>query len=124
MRAEAPMTTWYSRPLVFVRDSRASLDYYCGMLGFSVAWRHEEEGRLLTAQVDRDGTQLILTEQWPEKAGNGVVFVSLDDDAAVDALRVELAGRGVEVREGWWGYRLLVARDPDGNELWVPYSSG
>lgn len=112
---------WYSRPLVFVRNCRASVEFYCDKLGFTEAWRHEENSRLLIAQVDRDGTQLILTEQWAAKAGGEVMFVELKDDAAVDALKAELQGRGVETHDGWWGYRLLVIRDPDGNELWFAY---
>ena len=36
-------------------------------------------------------------------------------------LRAELEGRGVDVKDGRWGYRLMVIADPDGNELWFPY---
>jgi hypothetical protein len=36
-------------------------------------------------------------------------------------LRAELEGRGVEVKDGQWGYRLMVIADPDGNELYFPY---
>jgi hypothetical protein len=60
------------------------------------------------------------------------MFISLDVDGArgegrteieraLDELRVELEGKGVEVEDGWWGYRLLVVRDPDGNELYFNY---
>jgi hypothetical protein len=35
-------------------------------------------------------------------------------ERAVDELRAELESKGVDVEEGWWGYRLLVVRDPDG----------
>ena len=41
--------------------------------------------------------------------------------AAVDALRAELEAKGVEVKEGSWGYRLLVVDDPDGNQLFFNY---
>jgi hypothetical protein len=46
------------------------------------------------------------------------VFISLGDAALLDRLRTELQGKGADVQEGWWGYRLLVVRDPDGNELY------
>ena len=36
-------------------------------------------------------------------------------------LRAELEGRGVDVKDGQWGYRLMVIADPDGNELYFPY---
>jgi hypothetical protein len=41
--------------------------------------------------------------------------------ASADALRAELEGRGVDVKDGQWGYRLMVIADPDGNELYFPY---
>ena len=43
--------------------------------------------------------------------------------AALDALRVELEARKVAVRDGSWGYRLLVVDDPDGNQLFFNYPS-
>jgi hypothetical protein len=55
--------------------------------------------------------------------------VSLNDEpqtreavvAALDALRAELEAKGVPVKEGSWGYRLLVVDDPDGNQLFFNY---
>jgi hypothetical protein len=41
--------------------------------------------------------------------------------AALDALRAELEARGVPVKEGSWGYRLLVVDDLDGNQLFFNY---
>ena len=43
--------------------------------------------------------------------------------AELDALRAELEARGVSVKEGSWGYRLLVVDDPDGNQLFFNYPS-
>ena len=50
------------------------------------------------------------------------MFISLNVErekqgAALDALRGELEAKGVSVKEGSWGYRLLVVDDPDGNQL-------
>jgi len=39
----------------------------------------------------------------------------------LDALRAELEAKGVQVKEGSWGYRLLVVDDPDGNQLFFNY---
>ena len=44
------------------------------------------------------------------------MFISLDG-GVLDALRAELEGRGVDVRDGQWGYRLMVVADPDGNRI-------
>jgi hypothetical protein len=60
--------------------------------------------------------------QWPDKVGKGLMFISLDVEA-LNALRAELEGRGVDVKDGHWGYRLMVIVDPDHNELYFPYPS-
>jgi hypothetical protein len=43
--------------------------------------------------------------------------------AALDALRAEFEAKGAPVKDGWWGYRLLVVDDPDGNQLFFNYSN-
>jgi hypothetical protein len=58
----------------------------------------------------------------------GLIFISLNFEpetqvAALDPLRAELEVKGVSVKEGSWGYRLLVADDPDGNQLFFNYPS-
>jgi len=35
----------------------------------------------------------------------------------LDALRAELKAKDVLVKEGSWGYRVLIVDDPDGNQL-------
>jgi uncharacterized glyoxalase superfamily protein PhnB len=92
-------------------------------------WRHNEDGRADVAQVDRQGCALILADSWPEKIGKGLMFISLNVEpetreaavAALDALREELEAKGVPVKEGCWGYRLLVVDDLDGNQLFFNY---
>jgi hypothetical protein len=67
----------------------------------------------------------------PIPVGQGLMFISLNVEpatreaavAALDALRAELEARGVPVKEGLWGYRLLVVDDPDGNQLFFNYPS-
>jgi uncharacterized glyoxalase superfamily protein PhnB len=126
------MTDWFARPVLHVKDVEASLFFYVNGLGFTSPWRYDEGGRAHVAQVDRQGCALILTDTWPEKTGKGLIFISLNVEpatreaaaaaaAAVDALRAELVARGVPVKEGSWGYRLLVVDDPDGNQLFFNY---
>ena len=110
-------------------DVDASLRFYVDRLGFTSPWRYEEDGKAHVAQVDRQGCALILAATWPEKIGKGLMFISLNVEpptpeataAAVDALRAELEAKGVPVKEGSWGYRLLVVDDPDGNQLFFNY---
>jgi catechol 2,3-dioxygenase-like lactoylglutathione lyase family enzyme len=120
------MTEWFARPVLHVTDVEASLRFYVDRLGFMSPWRYDEDGRAHVAQVDRQGCALILADTWPEKIGKGLIFISLNVEldmqvAALDALRAELEAKGVAVKEGSWGYRLLVVDDPDGNQLFFNY---
>jgi catechol 2,3-dioxygenase-like lactoylglutathione lyase family enzyme len=129
LRIGSPMTDWFARPILNVTDVEASLRFYIDQLGFTSPWRYDEDGRAHVAQVDRQGCALILADTWPEKIGNGLMFISLDVEpatreaaaAALDALRAELEAKGVPVKDGSWGYRLLVVDDPDGNQLLFNY---
>jgi catechol 2,3-dioxygenase-like lactoylglutathione lyase family enzyme len=123
------MTDWFARPVLHVTDVEASLRFYVDRLGFASSWRYEEDGRARVAQVDRQGCALILADTWPEKIGKALMFISLNVEpqtpeamvAALDALRAELEAKDVLVKEGSWGYRLLVVDDPDGNQLFFNY---
>src|SRR5215218_1164380 len=118
----AAVTEWFARPVLHVSNVEASLRFYVDRLGFTVPWSLEDNGRVFVAQVDRQGCALILCDQWPEKVGKGLMFISLNVEpetheaavAALDALRAEFASRGVLVKDGNWGYRLLVVDDLDG----------
>jgi uncharacterized glyoxalase superfamily protein PhnB len=120
------MTDWFARPVLHVKDVEASLGFYIERLGFTSPWRYDEEGRAHVAQVDRQSCALILADTWPEKIGKGLMFISLNVEAAtaaatLDALRAEFEAKGVPVKEGWWGYRLMVVEDLDGNQLFFNY---
>jgi catechol 2,3-dioxygenase-like lactoylglutathione lyase family enzyme len=125
------MTDWFARPVLHVTDVEASLRFYVDRLGFTSPWRYDEDGKARVAQVDRQSCALILCDMWPEKIGKGLMFISLNVEpptpeaatAAVDALRAELEAKGVAVKKGSWGYRLLVVDDPDGNQLFFNYPS-
>jgi catechol 2,3-dioxygenase-like lactoylglutathione lyase family enzyme len=123
------MTDWFARPVLHVTDVETSLRFYVNQLGFTSPWRFDEDGKAYVAQVDRQGCALILAKTWPEKIGKGLMFISLNPEpetreaaiAALDVLRAELEAKGVSVKEGSWGYRLLVVDDPDGNQLFFNY---
>jgi catechol 2,3-dioxygenase-like lactoylglutathione lyase family enzyme len=124
------MTDWFARPILHVKDVDASLTFYTRLLGFTSPWRYDEEGRARVAQVDRQGCALILANNLgEEKTGKAAIFISLNVDPAthenavkaLDALRAELEGKNVPVKESSWDYRLLVVNDPDGNQLLFNY---
>ena len=123
------MADWFARPVLHVADVEASLRFYINRLGFTSPWRYDEDGTVHVAQVDRQGCALILADTWPEKIGKGLMFISLNVEpatrdaaiAALQGLRAELEAKHVLVKEGSWGYRLLVVDDPDGNQLFFNY---
>ncbi len=110
---------WYSRPIFFVADVERSVRFYVDQLSFGENWRFEESGRKFVAQVARSECEIILSSQSPGRNGNGRLFVSLTT-AGYAALPGELAAKGVSAKQGWWGYRILIVTDPDGNELYFP----
>lgn len=114
------MSEWYARPVLFVSDVSRSIEFYAEQLGFTRGWRHEEGGKPVVAQVERQGFELMLSSQWPRKVGGALMFISLEQESLL-SLRAELERKGVEVQEGHWGYRIMVVKDPDGNELYFPY---
>jgi len=99
------MTDWFARPVLHVTDVEASLRFYVDQLGFTSPWRFDEKGKTFVAQVDRQGCALILSSQWPQKIGKGLMFISLNLEpeaqvVTLDALRAELEAKGVSVKEG------------------------
>jgi catechol 2,3-dioxygenase-like lactoylglutathione lyase family enzyme len=123
------MTDWFARPILNVKDVDASLRFYVEKLGFTSPWRYDDDGQAHVAQVDRQGTAIILARSWPDSTGKGLIFVSLNVEppthevatAALDSLRGQFEAEGVAVKDGSWGYRLLIVEDLDGNQLLFNY---
>jgi hypothetical protein len=49
------VSEWFARPVLFVANIGRSVDFYVNQLGFTKSWCHEEEGKALVAQVERQG---------------------------------------------------------------------
>ena len=114
------MSSWSNSTLVFVRDVDASIRFYVGTLGFTLNMRHEDAGRALVAGVSRDECALLLTSQWPDRIGTGIIYIALGQEA-FDALRADLKSKNVTPKEGWWGNPLVIVADCDGNEIYFPH---
>lgn len=110
----ADVSNWYARPVFFVKDCEVALRFY-GAVGFREAWRFEEEGRLVAAQVNRNGVELILNCE-PARAGGGRLFSVLPRGQVAKCVESFLAA-GVEVGDAHWGMPVKVVRDADGNDL-------
>jgi catechol 2,3-dioxygenase-like lactoylglutathione lyase family enzyme len=116
-------------PELYVSDLARSLDFYCGLLGFSVLYDRPEER---FAYLDREGAQLML-EQPTGRAwvsgpierpfGRGVNFeIGVSDAARLygDCLAAE-ASIFLALEETWYrrgtaevGNRQFIVSDPDG----------
>ena len=120
------MNNLYARSVFFVKDAERSLRFYTETLGFSLEWKHEEQGRPFVFEVSLLGFQLILNQTEPrteDRAGRGRVFIGLDDDQ-VGGFRGHIREKGIKTDVVQWGAPTLVIRDLDGNELffWLPES--
>jgi catechol 2,3-dioxygenase-like lactoylglutathione lyase family enzyme len=111
---------WYSRPVLFVESVERAIAFYRDALGFVEGQRYEEESTVLLGEVTRGDCALLLNCQQPDKIGRGRIFISLTP-GLIEDLRAEFEGRGVPIRDGWWGYDTMIIDDPDGNELFFPY---
>ena len=113
------MSTWDARPVFFVEDVERSLAFYVNQLGFTETNRYAQDGKVLVGGVQRDGCVLLLNCQQSEKNGHSRYWIRLDLDT-YQSLRRDLEGKGVAVKDGWWGFDTMIVEDPDGNELFFP----
>jgi uncharacterized glyoxalase superfamily protein PhnB len=108
--------TWYARPVFFTRDVQSLLHHYVDVFGFEEAWRHERDGRVIAAQVNRAGCEVIFNDPGDRDGGGGRLFLSLDRGQS-QRYADELRAAGADVSTGHWGMPVVILRDPDGNEL-------
>ena len=104
------MRVWYR-----VRDLEAARAFYRDLLGFSETFVDEDER---WATLDRERTEIALTEGQPQSGEDGgVATIDVED---VKAERERLAAEQVEVGtvlELHGAMRLLDVYDPDGNRI-------
>ena len=95
-----------------VRDFEAARAWYEQLLGEPAFFPHATEA-VWTLAEDRS----VYAVEEPERAGQGVVTLFVDD---LEGLVAEIAARGLEPdeRETYSnGVRKTLYRDPDGNEI-------
>ena len=83
------------RTVLHVTNVEAALSFYTDRLGFTSPWRYEEDGRARVAQAERQGCALILSDQWPEKAAEGLIFISVNLDPEAQIAAFGCAAHGV-----------------------------
>jgi len=100
---------WYH-----VRDLDAARVFYRDLLGFTETFVDEDDR---WATLDRERTEIALTEGEPETEEGAVATIDVDD---VKGERERLAAAQVEVGtvlELHGAMRLLDVYDPDGNRI-------
>jgi len=115
-----------AKSVFFVRDTPRAMEFYTSILGFSLDWTHEEQGRPYVVQVSLLGLEIILNQiEAPanDRSGAGRIFLGIDEDQSA-ALLQHVLGKGISIAYTHWGAPTIVIYDLDRNELffWVPES--
>jgi uncharacterized glyoxalase superfamily protein PhnB len=105
-------------------DARASIAWYCDVLGFTVVEKWEHEGEFRGARIGH-GAVLINIGQDDWKMGRDRVkgqgtrmYFSTNQD--IDKYAEEITSRGGVINDGprsGWGLRVFSIDDPDGYKL-------
>jgi catechol 2,3-dioxygenase-like lactoylglutathione lyase family enzyme len=123
---EASMKLRSLIPVLDVQDVDASIEFYCGALGFTLHDKVEWSGRTEWALLRCGHVHLMLcasdnpdSEDLPSHNSDGMFFLYHDN---VESLQVYLGSRGYsDMPDGLpagWGKRDFYLRDPDGYVLW------
>ena len=115
-------------PLLQVFDMRASVAFYCDVLGFQLTQTHEPDGHLYWAMLKLDDAVLMLNAKYedehrppapPPAPGHEDVtlYFSCPD---VDEAYARVRSKGLNVPApaiAYYGMKQLTIRDPDGFDL-------
>jgi catechol 2,3-dioxygenase-like lactoylglutathione lyase family enzyme len=106
-------------PMLPVRSMPASVDFYCGKLGFEVEERNEEWG---WAMLRFDECRLMVDQSINTHAAGSrdpIVYLYPDDIASYHR-QVRQNGLAVpELDATFYGLTEFRISDPDGNRLWI-----
>jgi catechol 2,3-dioxygenase-like lactoylglutathione lyase family enzyme len=115
-------------PVLDVRDVDASIEFYCGVLGFTLHDKVEWGGRTEWALLRSDNVQLMLSasqdsdnDDMPHQT-EGMFFLYHDN---LESLLVCLGSRGYsttpDLLPATGSKRDFYLRDPDGYVLWFSH---
>lgn len=110
-------------------DIAAAIRFYEEVLGFEVAMRFENEGKLAGAVISAGDIRIVLNHEdgklgWDRKKGQGFylqinVASAADVDAAAE--RIKAAGHSLlnEPEDRPWGARMFQFKDPTGFKVGI-----
>ena len=110
-------------PMLPVRSMPASVEFYCGMLGFEVETRNDDWG---WAMLRFDECRLMVDQSINAHAGtprDSILYLYPDD---VVAYHKQVREKGLAVPEldvTFYGITEFRISDPDGNRLWIGQGS-
>ncbi len=109
-------------PMLPVTSMPASVEFYCGKLGFEVENRNDDWG---WAMLRFDECRLMVDQSinpHPGVSRTGVLYLYPDDVAAYHQ-QVRKKGLAVpELSVTFYGLTEFRIDDPDGNRLWIGQS--
>ncbi len=106
-------------PMLPVKSMPASVDFYCGMLGFEVENRNDDWG---WAMLRFDECRLMVDQSINTHAGSprdSILYFYPDD---IVAYHKQIRENGLAVPEldvTFYGMTEFRIDDPDGNRLWI-----
>jgi catechol 2,3-dioxygenase-like lactoylglutathione lyase family enzyme len=115
----------YSVPVLRVADAQRSVEFYCGQLGFTQDWWHQNGAEQpAMVSISRGGATIHLTERTDVAFGGQVSLGT----AEIETLWDQWSARGVtlELQPALmpWGFTEMHLRDPDGNLIRVMQPTG
>jgi len=108
-------------PALVVPDVSMAFTFYRRALGFESGREHEEDGRLVFGEVERDGAKIWFLAEGPEGTPavpqlSGQIFIEVDDvDAFAEDVPPTAIRRGPE--DTSYGMREVTVEDPNGYVL-------
>jgi uncharacterized glyoxalase superfamily protein PhnB len=118
-------------PLLYVKDVRRSVEFYCGVLGFEhVGWWDEERGEYVrewTSSASPDfvelgagNLRLQLHAEAEEEASSGrmggvVLHLEVENADQYHERVQEFGSRSERPKDQPWGWRQFFVTDPDGH---------
>lgn len=123
-KAPVPFTLVDANPGFTVNDARASLAWYCDVLGFTVAERWEREGVFIGASLAFGQVTInIGQDDWRQgrdrvKGQGSRIYITTS--AGIEQYAADVQARGgvldQPLGEGW-GFKAFSINDPDGFKL-------
>jgi uncharacterized glyoxalase superfamily protein PhnB len=113
-----------------VNDIQKSMDWYHGVVGFSIDQKHERDGKVVAASLGAGDAHIVIGQDdgakgWDRVKGQGISLY-LTTDQNVDDLAKLITERGgtldSQPTDMPWGPRAFRLHDPDGFNLVI--SSG